>query len=295
MKPQDFDFIRGLMRERSGLVLAADKVYLVESRLLPVARRRGMAAIEDLVQAVRQRRDEALMVEITDAMTTNESFFFRDIKPFDNLRDSILPQIAERRRAAGKSQIRIWCAACSSGQEPYSIAMLLKENAAKLAGFRFEIVATDLSTEILSKATAGIYTQFEVQRGLPIQLLLKYFKKNGDLWQIDAGVRSMVSYRHYNLLDAFTPLGAFDIVFCRNVLIYFDQPTKSDILRRLSKQMPPDGALFLGGAESVMGLTDAFKPIQGLRGIYAQSPALDLPATATAPAAPRPAVASGAA
>jgi chemotaxis protein methyltransferase CheR len=271
VKPQDFDYIRLLMRERSGLVLAADKVYLVESRLLPVARRRGFASIEELIQAVRQRREEILLVEITDAMTTNESFFFRDIKPFDSLREAVLPQLVAARKAAGKNAIRIWCAACSSGQEPYSIAMMLKEHAAAFAGFRFDIVATDLSTEILAKATAGIYTQFEVQRGLPIQLLLKYFKKNGDLWQIDPGIRGMVTYRLFNLLDSFAPLGAFDVVFCRNVLIYFDQPTKSDVLKRLSKQMPADGALFLGGAESVMGLTEAFKPMPGQRGIYVQS------------------------
>jgi len=270
VKPQDFDYIRLLMRERSGLVLAADKVYLVESRLLPVARRRGFANIEELIQAVRARREELLLVEITDAMTTNESFFFRDIKPFDSLRDVVLPQLVAARKAAGKSAIRIWCAACSSGQEPYSIAMMLKENAAKFPGFRFDIVATDLSTEILAKATAGIYTQFEVQRGLPIQLLLKYFKKNGDLWQIDPGIRGMVTYKLFNLLETFAPLGTFDVVFCRNVLIYFDQTTKSDILKRLAKQMPADGSLFLGGAESVMGLTDAFKPMAGQRGIYVQ-------------------------
>ncbi len=268
MKPQDFEFLQNLLKTRSGLVLSTDKVYLVESRLMPVARNRGLGGLDELIQAVRIGNDERLTVEVTDAMTTNESFFFRDMQPFESFRETVLPKIVESRRATGRNVIRIWSAACSSGQEPYTLAMILKEEEAKLRGIRFEIVATDLSTEIIDKAEAGIYTQFEVQRGLPIQYLLKYFSQNGDQWQIDKSIRDMVAIKQFNLLNSFNVLGLFDVVYCRNVLIYFDQPTKSDILGRISKLMPEDGVLYLGGAESVLGISKAFKPIPGLRGIY---------------------------
>jgi len=204
--------------------------------------------------------------DIVEAMTTNESFFFRDIKPFDQFKTFVLPQLL-RVRAATRS-LRIWSAACSSGQEPYSLAMILTEMRAQLAGWRIEIVATDLSTEILDKAQAGLYTQFEVQRGLPIQLLVKYFKQSGDRWQIDEAIRKMVQFRTFNLLDDMGPLGRFDVVFCRNVLIYFDQPTKSAVLGRVARQLAPDGYLYLGGAETVLGITDRFAPVPDNRGIY---------------------------
>ncbi|MBY0431848.1 MAG: protein-glutamate O-methyltransferase CheR, partial [Rhodospirillales bacterium] len=203
---------------------------------------------------------------VTEAMTTNESFFFRDIKPFDIFRQTVLPHLLQHR--AAKKTFRVWCAAASSGQEPYTLAMLLKEEAAKLAGWRFEIVGTDISTEVLDRAKSGMYSQFEVQRGLPIQLLVKYFKKQGELWQIDAGIRSMVQYKHFNLLHDPKPLGQFDVVFCRNVLIYFDQPTKTRVLDAIARQMPGDGFLYLGGAETVLGISDKFVPLPGQRGIY---------------------------
>ncbi len=268
MKPQDFEYLQTLLKKRSGLVLSTDKVYLVESRLMPVARNRGLSSLDELIQTVRIGKDERLLTEVTDAMTTNESFFFRDKQPFESFRETVLPKIVESRRAAGRNVIRIWSAACSSGQEPYTLAMMLKEEEASLKGMRFEIIATDLSTEIIEKARKGVYTQFEVQRGLPIQLLLKYFQQVGEQWQIDRSIRDMIAIKQFNLLNDFTVLGLFDIVYCRNVLIYFDQPTKSDILARVSKLMPEDGVLYLGGAESVLGISDAFKPIPGLRGVY---------------------------
>lgn len=266
LRPDDFDFVARMLRERSGLVLTADKSYLLESRLMPVARKRGLKGIEDLVPALRANRDETLLREVTEAMTTNESFFFRDIKPFDQFRDMVLPQLLTTR--ASKRAIRIWCAAASSGQEPYSLAMLLREEAAKLSGWRVEIVATDISTEVLNKAKAGLYSQFEVQRGLPIQMLVKYFKKKDESWQIDPAIRAMVQYREFNLLHDLRSLGSFDVVYCRNVLIYFDQPTKTRVLEAVSKQMPDDGILYLGGAETVLGISDCFKPIPSQRGIY---------------------------
>ena len=266
MRPEDFDFLSKLIKSRSGLVLTPDKAYLLESRLMPIVRKRGMKALEDLIGQLRLKRDEALLTAVTEAMTTNESFFFRDSKPFDQFRDIVMAHILKA-RAAQKS-LRIWCAAASSGQEPYSICMVLKEMEAKLKGWKIEIIGTDISSEILAKAKAGLYTQFEVQRGLPIRLMVKYFAKKEDMWQIDPAIRSMVTYREFNLLDNMRALGKFDVVFCRNVLIYFDQPTKSEVLRKISAQMPDDGFLYLGGAETVLGISDKFKALPGQRGIY---------------------------
>jgi chemotaxis protein methyltransferase CheR len=266
MNAQDFDLLSQLLRQRSGLVLTRDKIYLLESRLIPIARRHGLNGLEQLAASVRGKASPRLLDDIVDAMTTNESFFFRDIKPFDQFKDVVLPKLLEAR--AGTKSIRIWSAACSSGQEPYSLAIILKELGAKLAGWRFEIIATDLSREMLEKARAGIYSQFEVQRGLPIQLMIKYFKQQGDKWQIDAGLRAMVQYKPFNLLDDPKPLGMFDVVFCRNVLIYFDQETKGKVLGRIACQMPKDGFLYLGGAETVLGVTDRFAPVPGQRGLY---------------------------
>ena len=266
MTGDDFDMLCRLLKERSGLVLTRDKAYLLESRLLPVARRRSMKSLDDLVAALRGRPDGELVRDVVEAMTTNESFFFRDIKPFDQFRDFILPQLVKTR--AARRSIRIWSAACSSGQEPYSLAMILTEQKARLQGWNIEIIATDLSTEILEKAQAGTYSQFEVQRGLPIQLLVKYFKQQGDRWQIDPAIRGMVRFRCLNLLDDFTQFGQFDVVFCRNVLIYFDQATKATVLERMSRILPADGFLYLGGAETVMGITDKFQSLAEQRGIY---------------------------
>jgi chemotaxis protein methyltransferase CheR len=264
--PIDYDYLRRLLRERSGLVLSADKQYLVESRLLPVARRAGLANLADLVQRLRAPGAEALVVEVVEAMTTNESFFFRDKIPFEHFRDTIVPALIAAR--AAQRRIRIWCAAASTGQEPYSLAMSLKEMGNVLAGWRVEIVATDLSNEVLEKAKAGIYSQFEVQRGLPIALLIKYFTQVGDAWQIAPELRAMVQFRPINLLGDFGHLGVFDLVLCRNVLIYFDQETKTDVLERLARVTDRDGYLVLGAAETVVGLTESFKPIHERRGLY---------------------------
>jgi chemotaxis protein methyltransferase CheR len=263
--PLDYDFLRKLLKERSGLDLSADKQYLVESRLMPLARKAGLAGIPELVQKMKSGA-EALTVEVVEAMTTNETFFFRDKIPFDHLRDTILPTLLQSR--ASRKTLRIWSAAGSTGQEPYSIAMVLKERAAALSGWRIEIVATDLSQEVLEKSRAGIYSQFEVQRGLPIQLLVKYFTQIGELWQINSELRGMVQHKQLNLLKDFSHLGKFDVIFCRNVLIYFDQETKIGIFERMAKVIEPDGMLMLGAAESVVGITDAFRPCPDKRGLY---------------------------
>jgi chemotaxis protein methyltransferase CheR len=268
--PLDYDYLRNCLKARSGLVLSADKQYLVESRLLPVARKAGLANLGELVTALKLAQDPALMTAIVEAMTTNESFFFRDKMPFEHFRLTIMPALLAARRHT--RTIRIWCAAAATGQEPYSLAMCLKEIEAEIAGWRIELLATDLSGEVLEKARAGLYTQFEVQRGLPIQLLIKHFSQIGDLWQIAANIRAMVRYRQLNLLADFTQLGTFDLVFCRNVLIYFDQETKTDVLNRLARVTAGDGYLVLGAAETVVGLTDRFKMVTDKRGLYVPTP-----------------------
>ena len=270
MTPTDYEYLRKFLKERSGLDLSADKQYLVESRLLPLARKASLPGIPDLVLKIRNG-DGRLATDVVEAMTTNETFFFRDKVPFDHLRDTIMPGLIQAR--AARKSLRIWSAASSTGQEPYSIAMCLKEMGAALAGWRIEIVATDLSQEVLEKCKAGVYSQFEVQRGLPIQLLMKYFTQVGDVWQLNADVRAMVQFRQLNLLQDFAHLGTFDVIFCRNVLIYFDQGTKAVIFERMAKGLEADGTLLLGAAESVVGLTDAFRPIAERRGLYQLNPA----------------------
>jgi chemotaxis protein methyltransferase CheR len=274
----DFDFICQILRQRSGLVLSNDKAYLLESRLLPVARKYRLASFEELVRLIRVKNDELVIKDVVEAMTTNESFFFRDTKPFEQFKQIVLPTLMASRT---NKQLRIWSAACSSGQEPYSLSMILCEMAAQLAGWKIEIVGTDLSTEILDRAKEGVYSQFEAQRGLPINLLVKYFTQVGDRWQINQKIRSMVQYREFNLLTDPKVLGRFDVVFCRNVLIYFDQPTKSKILNNISGLMPTDGYLFLGGAETVLGITDRFQLLAGQRGVYGLTPASVKPTGAT--------------
>jgi chemotaxis protein methyltransferase CheR len=266
--PPDYEYLRKLLKDHSGLDLSADKQYLIESRLLPLSRKCGLPGIGDLVQKMKSG-SSTIIAQVVEAMTTNETFFFRDKIPFEHFRDSIMPELLKARTA--RKSIRIWCAAGSTGQEPYSLAMSLKEMGAAVAGWRIEIIATDLSQEVLEKSRSGIYSQFEVQRGLPIQLLVKYFKQNGELWQISPDIRAMVQHRQLNLLHDFSQLGTFDVVFCRNVLIYFDQDTKINIFGRLARAMESDGFLVLGAAETVVGLTDVFKPFPDKRGLYRPS------------------------
>jgi chemotaxis protein methyltransferase CheR len=268
--PLDYEFLRKILKERSGLDLSSDKQYLVESRLIPLARRVGLPGIAELVTTIKAGSD-ALTAEVVEAMTTNETFFFRDKIPFDHLRETVLPELMRAR--ANRRSLRIWCAASSTGQEPYSIAMCLKVFASALAGWRVEIVATDLSQAVLEKSRAGIFSQFEVQRGLPIQMLVKHFTQIGELWQLNADIRAMVQHRQLNLLQDFSHLGTFDVVFCRNVLIYFDQQTKAGIFDRIARVLEADGVLALGAAESVVGITDAFKPYPERRGLYRPNPA----------------------
>jgi chemotaxis protein methyltransferase CheR len=280
--PVEYEYLRKVLKDHSGLDLSADKHYLIESRLLPLARKAGLPGIPELVQKMKGG-STALVTQVVEAMTTNETFFFRDKVPFDHFRDAIMKEILQER--AGRKSVRIWCAAGSTGQEPYSLAMCLKEIGAALAGWRVEILATDLSQEVLEKSKAGIYSQFEVQRGLPIQMLVKYFKQNGELWQINPDIRGMVQHRQLNLLQDFSQLGKFDVIFCRNVLIYFDQETKTNIFGRLARALEPDGFLVLGAAETVVGLTEDFKPFVDRRGLYRPTGMCAAPAKMAAAAA----------
>ncbi|MGE0289712.1 MAG: protein-glutamate O-methyltransferase CheR [Bradyrhizobium sp.] len=287
MTPPDYEYLRKLLKDQSGLDLSADKQYLIESRLVPLSRKAGLAGIPELVQKMKTG-SPSLVAQVVEAMTTNETFFFRDKMPFDHFRQSIMPEVLKAR--ASRKSIRIWCAAGSTGQEPYSLAMCLKEMEPQLAGFKVDIIATDLSQEVLEKSKAGLYSQFEVQRGLPIQMLVKYFKQNGEFWQINPELRAMVQHRKLNLLHDFSQLGTFDVIFCRNVLIYFDQDTKINIFSRLRKAMEADGFLVLGAAETVVGLTDVFKPYPDKRGLYRPNDSR----SATAPSGmPRVAAAAG--
>jgi len=264
MSIEGFSDIAGLVRARAGIVLTEDKAYLLETRLAPLLPRYKLPSIGALARRLRERPDPALERAVIESLTTHESSFFRDQKPFDHL-SATLPKLAAL-RPPGQA-LRIWSAACSSGQEPYSIAMVVAE---ALAGRnrRVDILATDLSAEVLSRAREGVYTQFEVQRGLPIKLLVKYFRQEETRWRIAESLRSMVRFEERNLLGDLAPLGRFDAIFCRNVLIYFDAPTKTRVLESMARLLAPDGVLYLGGAETVLGLTERLRPITGERGAY---------------------------
>ena len=266
MTETEFDFVRTLLKARAGLALSPEKRYLVESRLAPVCRRFNAASLSDLIARLKAGHEADVERSVVEAMTTNETFFFRDRAPFDLFQKVLLPHFLAAR--ASRRRIRIWCAAASTGQEPYSLAMLLDQREAELASWRIEILATDISSEVLERAKAGCYSQFEVQRGLSTPLLLKYFTQNGEQWQIAPAVRARIEFRTLNLIHDFSHLGQYDLIFCRNVLIYFDTPTKAGVLQRLADILPDDGMLVLGAAETVIGLTDAFVPHREHRGIY---------------------------
>lgn len=266
MNKAEYDFLASFLYQRSGLVLAGDKTYLLESRLAPILEQHGLKSITDLIGAVRSPARSQIAEDVVDAMTTNESFFFRDKTPFDLFRETMLPDMLQAR--ASQRSLKIWCAAASTGQEPYSLAMLLNEEKHRMAGWKTAILGTDISDTVLTKAKQGLYIQFEVQRGLPVNYLLKYFKQSGDTWQIGPEIRAMVQFRKLNLLESLASIGQCDIVFCRNVLIYFDQKTKADVLNRIARTMAPDAYLVLGAAESVVGLTNAFEPVREKRGLY---------------------------
>ena len=272
-----FRVLAGLLKSRSGVVLGREKAHFLESRLLPVAARARLPDVDSLAAALARPGSEALAVETVEAMLNNETYFFRDTAPFELLRSGVLPALRRAREAT--RYLRIWCAAASTGQEPYSIAMMLAADEAAWAGWHIEIVATDLSRRALDRAEAGLYSQFEVQRGLPIQALVRHFEKEGEQWRLNRDIRRRVRFRQINLAQSFAQLGQFDVVLCRNVLMYFDGPAKADILSRIRRTMPADGCLLLGAAETVLGLDVDFRPDWVNRGLYRVG-ATDLPKVA---------------
>ncbi len=273
MQAQSFDALSALLKQTSGLIVTADKLYLVEDRLMPIVRREKLSCLNALVNVLERRSRPALLQEVAQAMTVNETYFFRDKTPFDQLRDIVLPALIEARSAS--KALRIWSAACSAGQEPYSVAMLLEDCANRLAGWRIEIIGTDLSEAILAKARAGVYSQFEVQRGLSAPQISRHFNRLGDAWQIRDNIRARVSFRQLNLLDSYAHMGAFDIILCRNVLIYFDVVRKTDVLSRLSRALTDDGFLLLGASENAVGVTDRLAAHPESRSLFIRRDAPD--------------------
>jgi chemotaxis protein methyltransferase CheR len=261
-----FQTFATLLKTRSGLVIGPDKLYLLETRLASILKEEKLRDLAALAERVRAPGAEPLIRQVVEAMTTNESFFFRDDKPFQHFRSQALPRLLASRSAT--VPLRIWSAASSSGQEAYSVAMILSESRTTIGDRRIEILGTDLAREQVIRARDGLYTQFEVQRGLPVQMLMRYFQKEEKGWRISNAIRAMVQYREWNLLADLRPLGQFDVVFCRNVLIYFDQPTKAKVLEAVAHQMQGDGLLYLGGAETVLGISSRFAPLPTERGVY---------------------------
>jgi chemotaxis protein methyltransferase CheR len=266
MTASEFDYIRRLVLEQSAIVLEDDKQYLAESRLLPLARREGFDSIGSLVVRLLAKKYDGLHRKVVEAMTTNETSFFRDFHPFEALRKMILPELILKRTAS--KELNIWSAACSSGQEPYSLVMLLQEDFPSLADWSIRLIASELSADMLARSREGRYTQLEVNRGLPARLLVKYFRQYGTDWEINETLRSKVEFQIMNLADYWPPLPPMDIILMRNVLIYFGVETKKKILGKVRQALKPDGFLFLGGAETTFNLDDAFERVQFDRTIF---------------------------
>ena len=271
MMSEDYQFLSSHLLDSSGLSLGPGKEYLLEARLVPLAQSWGLNDIQELVQALRKGQDKQLMAAVTEAMTTNETSFFRDKSPFEDLKEHLLPALMEARKLS--RTLRIWCAASSSGQEPYSLLMLINDHfPSLLKDWQLEFIATDISNNILMRAEAGVYTQFEVQRGLPVRYLLKHFSQQPSGWEIEKRIRDKIEFRPFNLLRDSAPFGRFDLILCRNVMIYFDAPTRARLFSRLRRQMAQDGALMLGGAETVLGMTTEFTPTRETPNFYRPAP-----------------------
>ncbi|MDB5490543.1 MAG: cheR methyltransferase, binding domain protein [Micavibrio sp.] len=266
MKDTDFAVFAKLLKDKSGFALTPAKTYLLESRVLPVASRHGCADLTALADLLRKSVNNALIYEIVEAMTTNETLFFRDDKPFRHFRSALLPLMMKNREH--KKSLRIWSAACSTGQEPYSIAITMSDLIQEHPGWNVEIIGTDISGSVIEKAKQGIYTQFEIQRGLPVPMMVKYFTRRDAEWQIHEKFRRMVRFEPFNLMQGMEKFGTFDIIFCRNVLIYFDEDTKRSVLQNLSRRLSPDGYLLLGSTESAICANDCLTMSESCAGLY---------------------------
>jgi len=256
----DLIYLRDLILTRSAIILEPEKNYLLQARLEPVAREAGLASLEELALKLRTTPSGPLHEKVVEAMTTNETSFFRDILPFDAFKDSVLPDMIKKR--ADSKKLSIWCGASSSGQEPYSMAMIMKDHFPELATWDIRFLATDLSTQMLEKCRKGKYSQMEVNRGLPAQLQIKYFERKGMSWIIHEELRNMIDFQPLNLAGKWPMMNKVDIIWLRNVLIYFDVEIKKEILKKIRHVMQPDGYFFLGGAETTMNIDDNFKRLQ---------------------------------
>ena len=255
----DFNYVRDLVKRVSAIVLEPEKAYLVETRLTPLARKTGFGSLQALLASLRVDGNPRLRHQVVEAMTTHETSFFRDGHPFETLKARILPELLARRSSS--QHVAIWCAACSSGQEPFSVAMLAREHFPTLVKGRLRIIATDLSEAILARAREGLYSQIEVNRGLPATELTRYFDRQGLCWRIKPEIRRMVDFQQSNLAGAWPNLPLMDVIFMRNVLIYFGIETKKQILNNVRRALKPDGYLFLGASETTLNLSAAFEPI----------------------------------
>jgi chemotaxis protein methyltransferase CheR len=257
MNTVDFDYVRKFVRDEAAIVLEPGKEYLVESRLLILARKENLVSIDELISKLRSDPKNGLHRKVVDAMTTNETSFFRDIHPFEALRKSILPELMARR--AAQRQVNFWCGAASTGQEPYSVLMLIAEHFPELLKWDIKFIATDLCSEVLARSRAGCFSQLEINRGLPASLLVKYFVREGASWKIRDDLRRRVEFREMNLVKDWPSLPPLDIVFLRNVLIYFDVETKKTILAKARRLLRPGSYLLLGGAETTFNIDEAFE------------------------------------
>ena len=256
---RDFNYIRDLVRRRSAIVLETDKAYLIETRLTPLARQTGFGSLQELIASLKIDSGEKLQCQVVEAMTTHETSFFRDGHPFDTLKTTVLPELIARRSPS--PSLAIWCAACSSGQEPFSVAMIARDHFPNLLQGRLRIFATDLSGVVLERARAGLYSQIEINRGLPAALLARYFDKQGLHWRLKSEIRRMVDFQQSNLIEDWPAFPALDVIFLRNVLIYFGVDAKRAILAKVRRLLKPDGYLFLGSSETTLNLDAAFEPI----------------------------------
>lgn len=263
---QNYEHVRQVLYNRAAIVLNGDKLYLVESRLLPIAKRAGVANVDALVERIRLMPTSPWVQEIIDAMTTNETSFNRDVIPFQILRNQVLPELIERRKVP--KTLRLWSAGCSSGQEPYSLAMLWQESFTHYSDWQFRVFATDISNQMLERAKSGIFSDVEVKRGLSPHSLNRFFRPVNGQWQIDPNLKNLIEFRFLNLIDAWPATLKMDIVFLRNVLVYFDLETKQSIFKRLRNVLAPDGYLFLGGAETTLMIDDAFERVSAEGGSF---------------------------
>ncbi|MBT6900927.1 MAG: protein-glutamate O-methyltransferase CheR [Nitrospina sp.] len=257
VNPADFDFISKIVREQSAIVLEKGKEYLVESRLMPLVHQEKLESLENLVKQIKMKPRGTLKDAVIEAMTTNETSFYRDIHPFETLKKEIFPELIEKRKT--QKELNIWCGASSSGQEPYSLIMLLKNSFPQLNTWKTNFSASDLSNQMLNRCKSGIYSQLEINRGLPAPLMVKYFERIGTEWQGKEELRKMIQFRIINLSENWPMMGTLDLIMMRNVLIYFDVEMKKNILGRIRKILRPDGYLFLGAAETTLNLDDNFE------------------------------------